>query len=516
MSSTPKHHPVVDHVLSFCRSLCTPGREACSAHREPREGEVSILAAVSGGRDSVALLHALAQASAQLGFRLAAVHINHRLRAAGRHRHEAQLVENACRALGVPFLYRELSDGAVRAEASRARCGPEAAARRLRYRELAAAAVESGAAFIATGHHAGDQLETCLQRFLRGSGPRGLAGIPARGALPLAEGVASGLEVIRPLLSVAPELLDEFIAALGMEVAEDESNRSLRYTRNRIRLELLPLLDDLQSGFRSAVRAAAARHAELADFVRNEAESRCPWIVSSSHGTALHSTGSHSTGSGAALSCDAAAFYALPPALRRESVLSAYERLAPGGEELPYRFLEPLVRAASAPDEGGTVLRGHGIRITLRRKRLFCARDVVLTAKKGYVFVVLKDMCVPIGAAGSLQITATAKGRRPDTSRGEVLIDRAAVHEPLLIRSRRQGDRILTRYGARKIKNICSEWGLDEEQKAVVPILEDRDGVLAVIGTPFGRSAVLAARAEIPNAPTSPSAEAFQITFDGV
>ncbi len=502
MSSTPSHHPVVDHVLVFLRHLSTSEGPQFGL----RGADLSILAAVSGGRDSVALLHALAQASGELGFRLAAVHINHQLRAAGEHRREAQLVRAACGALGVPFLYRELSDGAVPAVASQARCGPEAAARRLRYRELAAAAVESGAAFVATGHHAGDQLETCLQRFLRGSGLRGLAGIPARGRLPFAEGSTVGLEVIRPLLSVTPELLDEFIAELGVEYAEDESNYSLRYTRNRIRRELLPLLADLQPGFRSAVSAAAGRYGELAGFVRSEAEARCPW----DSGTP------QSVGSGAVLSCDAAAFYSLPPPLRRESILSAYERLVPGGEELPYRFLEPLVRAGASPKKDGTVLRGHGIRIRLRRRRLFCVHDVVLTAKKGYVFVVLKDTCVPIGAAGLLRICATAEGCRPDASRGEVLIDRAAVHEPLLVRTRRHGDRILTRCGARKVKNICSEWGLDEEQKALVPILEDREGVLAVIGAPFGRPAVLSARAENPNAPTSSSAEVFQITFDGV
>ncbi len=488
MSSTQGRRSVTEHVAAFCSRYI------------PKQG-AAVVAAVSGGRDSVALLRALCSVSAALRFELHAAHVSHGLRNAESHAREQRSVEQLCAELGVPLVVRYIPPGTVAAEAGGTGSGLEAAARQLRYRALADAAAECNAEYVATGHHLDDHLETCLYRFLRGSGPGGLAGIPEYGPLPGRGTIAAErrLCVLRPLLSVTRVEIEAYIAELGLEYIDDESNRSLRFARNRVRAKLMPLLEREFAGYRSSVRAGARRHAELATFLSTEAASRCPWYTADDSGSTLR--------------CEAERFYALPPPLRREALLQAYDRLFPGGEPLSHRFLEPLV-GSTRPRHDGTVLRGAGLHLRLSRDGLFCASDVVLNAKKGYVFVVLKDMSVPIGAVGMLSITTTSAG--DCTAGAGLFVDRAVVKGPLLVRSRRHGDTLKTVAGTKKIKNIFSAWGLSEEQKSLVPVLEDREGVLAVLGAPFERPDMLSARAASTGAELGPTAGAVRITFDGV
>ena len=482
MSSTQDCRAVTERVTAFC-SRCLP-----------RQG-AAVLVAISGGRDSVALLHALCSAAPALRLELYAAHVSHGLRSRESGHHEQRFVERLCAELKVPLLVRRIPPGTVEADARSARSGVEAAARRLRYRALADAAAECNARYIATGHHLDDQLETCLYRFLNGSGPGGLAGIPELAPLPY----SNELRVLRPLLAVSRAEVNAYLTEVGLEYIEDESNRSCRFARNRVRSQLTPLLEREFPGYRGAVTAAALRHAELAAFLSGEAASRCPWYPADKDGTALR--------------CDSAQFYALAPPLRREALLQAYNRLFPGGAPLPNRFIEATARS-SRPRRNGTVLRGAGVHLWLSGESLFCTPDVVLNAKKGYVFVVLKDMSVPIGALGVLSLaTASTEGRDAGI---ELVVDRTVVKEPLIVRSRRHGDTVQTVAGTKKIKNIFSEWGLNEEQKGLVPVLEDREGVLAVVGAPFGRPNLLSARAASSGAALGPAARAVRITFDGV
>src|SRR5262249_25956730 len=112
----------------------------------------------------------------------------------------------------------------------------ESVAREARYGWLAEVAREAGAGWVATGHTADDQAETVLHRLRRGTGLRGLCGIPVRRPL------APGIEVVRPLLRVTRAQVLNYLRALGQDFREDRSNSDPRFTRNRIRHELLPLL----------------------------------------------------------------------------------------------------------------------------------------------------------------------------------------------------------------------------------------------------------------------------------
>jgi tRNA(Ile)-lysidine synthase len=217
----------------------------------PAEGGVVV--AVSGGADSIALLRAVV--GTERG--VVAAHLNHQLRGAASDADEA-FVAALCDRLKAEGCTRlafrsERLDVARRAREAGANL--ESEARRLRYAWLRQVAQESGCGLVVTGHSADDQAETVLHRLLRGTGLAGLRGIARR--RPLGDGV----ELVRPLLSVTRADILEYLAQQGQDYRTDASNADCRFTRNRIRHELLPLL---ARDYNPAVARTLGRLAEQA------------------------------------------------------------------------------------------------------------------------------------------------------------------------------------------------------------------------------------------------------------
>jgi tRNA(Ile)-lysidine synthase len=210
---------------------------AAFLHEQGVSRAAKLLVAVSGGADSVALLHALLG----IGQRVEAAHVHHGLRGVDADA-DLAFVANLARALGVPF-----SSTCVDA-ARRDGRSPEARARSLRYEALEMIRAHRGCAHLATAHHQDDQAETVLLRAVRGTGLAGLAAIRAS---------LDGGRVLRPLLGVRRAELRRYLAERGLAYRDDASNRDLSIPRNRVRAEILPALESIHPG-------AAARLAALA------------------------------------------------------------------------------------------------------------------------------------------------------------------------------------------------------------------------------------------------------------
>ncbi|MBR3704279.1 MAG: tRNA lysidine(34) synthetase TilS [Oscillospiraceae bacterium] len=219
-----------------------------------------ILCAVSGGRDSMALLHVLLEMAKYEGFAVAAAHYNHQLRESAAQ--DETLVREHCASLGLPFF---AGRGDVRAYAKMHGTSIEDAARTMRYAFLQDAAQECGADYIATAHHRQDNAETLLLHLLRGSGLNGLGGIaPVRG------------NIIRPLLAADRADIDDYIEKNNISYVEDETNRDTVYTRNRLRLELLPLLEEIAPGSVGRVAETAQRLREDEDYLHQQSAALVP------------------------------------------------------------------------------------------------------------------------------------------------------------------------------------------------------------------------------------------------
>ncbi len=214
-----------------------------------------VLAAVSGGADSLALLHSLAALRQTLRLDgLAVASLDHGLRGpAGTA--DVAFVEGVARGLGLPF-HGDRAD--TRALAREGRLSTEEAARQARYAFLSRVAREwgpgpAGPVRVATGHTADDQAETVLMRIIEGTGPHGLAGMA-----PLRE--EDGYVIVRPLLFARRRETLDYCRRLGLQARVDASNRDLRYRRNRVRAELIPFLE----GYNPRVVEALVRLADLA------------------------------------------------------------------------------------------------------------------------------------------------------------------------------------------------------------------------------------------------------------
>ena len=281
----------------------------------------------------MALLHWLCQRGPQGGFQVAAAHFNHQLRpSAGA---DEEFVRAWCREHRVPLSCGGEDVGAYARERG---ASLEDAGRVLRYRFLEKTAGELGADRIATAHHREDNAETVLLHLLRGTGLQGLTGIaPVRG------------KIVRPLLEVSRKEIDRYVAQNGIPFVEDSSNASPAFTRNRLRLEVMPLLEDIAPGCAGRIAAAGALLREEEAYLQREAGRACS--ISYEAGSAVLAglwDGSAVTG--------------------RRAIRSAARQL---GVELDRRATENVWNLSSGGYldlPGGLSARRHGGELTLWKK----------------------------------------------------------------------------------------------------------------------------------------------------
>ena len=427
-----------------------------SAHHMISPGQV-VLVALSGGADSTALLHALAQLRAKLGFRLAACHIHHGLRGAEADADAAHAAAQA-QSHGIPF---DLKRGDVRARTGGRHLSLEAAAREVRYQLLEEAAGEMGADRIATGHTADDQAETVLLNLLRGAGAGGLAGMPAvRG------------RIIRPLLEVRRAQAEAYCRTEDLAFRTDRSNQDLRFTRNRIRHRILPALREIQPQVDAALCRLAWLLREEDSFLTAEAARHLNAIALRRAGACL---------------LPLPPFAELHPALQRRVARAAIAQVKGDELNLGLERVEALVNLMLAGRTGARIelpgrvqaVRSYGEVVispsgTGRSKR---ARPEPTWDLPVPGQVTVPELDIRFAASRS-----TAK--RPPRDAFIALIDAAAVTQPLQIRTWRAGDRFLP-YGLGKrvkLQDFFVNRKIPRHLRKRVPLVVCGDRIVWVVG----------------------------------
>jgi len=323
----------------------------------------SVLVAVSGGPDSVALLLTLEElARSEFALALTVAHLHHGLRETAADE-DRLFVEKLAARLGLPC---ETGRADVPAEAERPGIGIEEAARNLRRRFLADAARRAGAGKVALGHTADDRVETVLFRILRGTGVEGLVALEPRAPLD----ADSGIEIIRPLLDVSRAEVIAFLEARGQVWREDETNRSRRHARNRIRHELLPLL---REGFNPKVEEALLRLSDQAgaagEVLADTLEAVWCQIVHEAGGETSRDREGAVPSPGAVV-IDADDFEALRPWLQGALLRRAVERLGGGLKHMSAERTRAAVEALLAKSVAGPVELPGALVATRRRRAI--------------------------------------------------------------------------------------------------------------------------------------------------
>ncbi len=312
-------------------------RQTLARHRMLSGGE-KVVVAVSGGPDSMALLHMLCRLREGLALRLHVVTVDHGIhRAAGAH---AAFVRRTARAWGIPVTCVRVG---ARARARQGRLTLEEAARELRYAALARVARRIGASHLATAHTADDQVETVLIWLLRGAGAGGLAGMPPQRQ-------HAGLRLARPLLDIWRHEVAAYLEAEGVPHRTDPTNRLRGPLRNRVRLDLIPYLAGYNPGVRAVLRRLAEQVADDAALLDRLAED-------ATSGTLARRA------SGVAI--DTARFCALPVALQRRVAHRAL--LEAGGKIRDVKFVHiERIRAMADLGQSGEQADLPGLRAERR------------------------------------------------------------------------------------------------------------------------------------------------------
>ncbi len=400
-----------------------------------------VIVCVSGGVDSMCLLDVLAGLREQIGFPLYAAHYNHRLRGAESDGDEA-FVREQCELRRIP-LY--VGSGDVAGEAKRRGLGVEETARTMRYVFFRELTLNLGGARIATAHNSDDNVETVLMRMVRGTGLRGLCGIP-----PVAG------DLIRPLLCVSRAEIEGYCREHGVPHREDSSNDSDDYTRNRLRHAVMPVLRELNPSLTVLPMTELLRRDEeyLCSLARDFLRDRAP------KGRV-----------------DAGALAALPFPVASRAVRALF------GEKLGAVHVRAVLDLAS---RGGPSDRVSLPGIVVRREY------DVLTAEKigGKNFpeteipldksVIIKDIGL------RLTLLPWEKGGIYN-SLTNFLIKRDKIKAGLSVRPRKAGDVLRLPGGSRSVKRLMIDRRIPADVRDTVPVVVSGDEVLAVFG--LGQSA---------------------------
>jgi tRNA(Ile)-lysidine synthase len=418
-----------------------------------------VVAAVSGGPDSMALLDVLVELRAELDLWLCVAHLNHGLRASAAA--DADFVAGHAAELGLPV---RLGVRDVAAERRRFGGSLEMAARRARYAFLTEVAAEAGATTIATGHTADDQVETVLQRLLRGGELGALAGMPV--ARPLAPGAA--VRVVRPLLDATRADVLAHLARRGLAYCVDETNADPAFQRNAVRHELLPLLEArCGSGLRARLLALAQEARELTGLVDALADGL---VNKDEDGVRLA----------------VARVERAPRLVRRAAVRRAFARAGGRG---------PLPRGALDAVEG-LLVGGSGREVRLPDGLTACRvyGDVVLrpaAAERTGATAGRQLLAVPgrvEARDAGLWVEAEVLAGRPAclTAGGgwEEVVDLDEAGEPLVVRGRAAGDWFVPfGLGARKkLKDFLMDARVPRAERGRALVVEGPRGIVWIVG----------------------------------
>ena len=217
------------------------------------EPEQTVCCALSGGADSVCLLRCLLELRPVLGITITAVHVNHHLRGAESERDRA-FCQQLCAGLGVRLAVYDVNPAA---RAAQEHCSEELAARECRY----AAFAQVQADWIATAHTASDNLETAVHRLVRGASLHGLTAIPPKNG-----------RFLRPLLRVTRRQVEQYLESLGQTYVTDSTNLTDAYTRNRIRHQVIPALEQLNPSVERTVSYTLRSLRREDDFLHQQAQ----------------------------------------------------------------------------------------------------------------------------------------------------------------------------------------------------------------------------------------------------
>lgn len=387
-----------------------------------------VLIAFSGGSDSTALLHILYELSKKTDFSIAAAHVNHCLRDTAER--DMIFAEKLCKKLDIPF-YSKTCD--VKKEAAKQKMSEELYARKIRYDFFSSLGFDK----IATAHNKNDSAETILFHFLRGSSINGLSGIPYRRG-----------NIIRPLLDVKKEDIETFCYDNNFEFVTDETNLKPIYTRNILRLEIIPEIEKkINSGFCDIITNNAVYYREDAEFLNELAEKEYT------------------------VPLDIDKLNTLPDPLKRRVIQLHFKNSTGETENLSSVYIKSIASLCKKNKTGSRISLPHGYEAVSEYGTL-----VIKKAEQDICFEynIFPNRLLKIDEIGKTVLIY------PDKN-GSIHLD---SEDGLVIRSRKKGDVFYPEKmnGKKKLSDYFTDKKIPRSKRAAIPVLTYKGDIVSVIG----------------------------------
>jgi tRNA(Ile)-lysidine synthase len=423
-----------------------------------------LVVAVSGGADSVCLLHILVQRRKDLGVELHVAHLNHQLRGAESDS-DAGYVSDLARRLGVPATIERRDVAAYRDQKG---ISLEEAAREVRYSFLAEVAGRIGASKVVVGHTCDDHIETVLLHLLRGTGTAGLCGLQPRSVLSCGEN-SGQLEVVRPLLELSRQETLDYCQRYNLAPRSDSSNVSPSFLRNRVRLELLPVLRSYNPGIDKALLRLADIAGDDLSFIEEEAS--LPWKkLASEEGDIIY--------------LDVSQVVALPHAMQRQIFRRAVKQLRGNLKDVEADHIEAMMDFLSKP-AGKKLCLPDGLTLSTEYGRLVLASAQAsicpLPPLKGTFNIKIPGETGLPGWRVRADIIRQVVG---DEDGLAASFDLDKVGRELVLRQRRPGDRFqpLGMSQTKKLQDFMVDSRIPRSWRDRVPLICSPERILWVVG----------------------------------
>jgi tRNA(Ile)-lysidine synthase len=417
-----------------------------------------VVVAVSGGPDSVAMLHVLNTLRATYGIDLHVAHLEHGLRGdAGLD--DMRFVEQLCGDLGLPVAVRRIN---VAARAAASTLPVEAVARKARYAFLHDVLGEAGANKIATGHNANDQAETLLLNLLRGSGIAGL-----RGIRPAMEG-----RVIRPLIETRRDEILAYLREKGLDFKIDATNEEEIYERNRVRKSLIPLIErEFNPRIVDSLVRTAAVFSLVVEYFDGEVEKARKSCCRTEEGR---------------VTVDLEAFKAQPHVVKLFTLYSILRSLEGDDQVVSFDTLSALLNIAYRSRSGSRVDIGSGIAAVREFDTLVIGRDMAMAEPYEVSLSLPGTTSIP---ETGLSLETAVLTERPDSadvyrSGQAAYFDLDLLSLPLVARNWREGDRLVPfgLSGSKKVHDVFIDGKIPVGERARIPMVCDGEGIVWVAG----------------------------------
>ena len=438
----------------------------------------TLVVAASGGPDSTALVRCLHRLRDEFSFNLHVAHLNHDFRGAEAD-HDAAFVQRLADRLGLPCSIDKQDPIAYQKE--RSISSFEQAAREMRYAFLASVAASAGACSVALGHTADDQAETVLMHLLRGTGLHGLRGMSELVPWPWPE-PGLGPRLFRPMLVLGKSDTAAYCRGLGQTYREDSGNYMWRFTRNKVRLDLMPRLSrDYNPRVREALVRLSRAAAEEVDYIEEELADLWPKLVYDTAG---------------AVSLSVEALMAIHPALQRHALRRAYVEATGDPRSLGEVHLEAMLDLLHRQRGGSAINLPRGVRALLEGGML----QVVSNPEPSLLPSLQGEHSVrmPVhfgerleslfdGWQLTLEIVPPAYPCREASADGGAFtacMSSKAVGEVATVRARRPGDRFqpLGMTGTKKLQDFFTDAKVPRWQRDSIPLLVCDRGIAWVVG----------------------------------